>query len=235
MTIPLKDREALGAVRCLAGLRAAIQDELVWLRGITPLQMEDMSIRQLPSLHTYQLDEQERLFPLMGHTPVAKLPPLSWQPLAELIKVTLPASSLPGTVFRQHPVQLSLHTPGADAAAILTEWNAFYNWVINAPACRLERTRFALSAEVKVLVLGLPLIPLPGKGYTLQENMLLPEGLHFDPPMITSLVAQHLHVLQHAYILFDKEDHWQEIPYTAFQITTRSAVRLTNERRAHEQ
>src|SRR5690242_1303658 len=106
IVLSLTDKAALGAVRCLPGLQAAEEDGFIWLRGINALDL-DLRIRQLPAVHTYTLDAEDNLFPPGGLTPVSKLKPLKWIPVAEYITVKLPVSALPGRLSLQHAIRLT--------------------------------------------------------------------------------------------------------------------------------
>ena len=49
-----KDKAALGAVRCIAGLQAAVQGDQIWVRGIDDLT-KDLRIQQLPAISICRL------------------------------------------------------------------------------------------------------------------------------------------------------------------------------------
>jgi len=104
----------------------------------------------------------------------------------------------------------------------LTEWKTYAE---TAPETRLKQLRFAVSAEAKVLIYGQPLPNLPGKAYWQSGAMLLPAGFDFDPPLIGNLIAQQRE--QQAFMLFNADGNWQEIPLSAFEPAKRSAIRLT--------
>jgi hypothetical protein len=221
------DKAALGSVRCLPGLQAAEDEGFIWVRGINALGNIDLRIRQLPGLHTYTLDAYNNLFPPGGLTPVAKLKPLKWVPVAEYITVKLPVSALPGKVSLQHIIKLIPSGRSQEGNVLLTDLATWKTYAETAPLVRLQQTRFAVSENNKVIIMGTPLPALPGKEYVLQDTLLLPCGFEFDPPAISELVIARLDPSKESLLLFDTDGTWEKVPKNAFMPSTRSAIRLT--------
>ncbi|HEY1200471.1 MAG TPA: hypothetical protein VGE79_05800 [Niastella sp.] len=221
------DKAALGSVRCLPGLQAAEDEGFIWVRGINALDNIDLRIRQLPGLHTYTSDADNNLFPPGGLTPVAKLKPLKWVPVAEYITVTLPVSALPGKVSLQHVIKLIPSGRLQESNVLLASLATWKNYAETAPLVRLQQTRFAVSENNKVLIMGTPLPALPGREYVLQDTLLLPCGFEFDPPAISELVIARLDPSKESLLLFDTDGTWEKVPKNAFMPSTRSAIRLT--------
>jgi hypothetical protein len=220
------DKSALGAVRCLPGLKAAEDAGFIWVR-VQAGENPDLRIKQLPGLHTYTLDADDNLFPPGGLTPVAKLKPLTWIPVSEYITVKLPVSALPGKVNRQHTIRLIPSGSSQAGNALLTDLATWKAYAENAPLVRLQQTRFAVSEKNKVLIVGTPLPALPGKEYVLQDTLLIPCGYEFDPPVISELVITRLDAEKGSLLLFDTDGTWEKLPITGFVPSTRSAIRST--------
>lgn len=221
------DKAALGSVRCMPGLQAAGEGELIWLRGISANEKIDLRIKQLPGLHTYTLDEQDHLFPPGALTPVAKLPALSWQPLSQFITVELPVSAMPGKISQRHTIQLVPAQKMEPGEALLTDLVTWKAWAEQAPLVRLQPLIFAVSENDRVLIMGTPLPPIPGKEYILRDTILLPGGYDFDPPITAVLLETQVNPHKDAWLLFDSNGQWQMISKDCFVPATRSAVRLT--------
>lgn len=228
MVLSRADKPALGALRSLPGLQAADDGELVWLRGIAIAEEIDLRIRQLPALHTYELKDGELLFPPNALTPVSKLQTFNWQPLSQFITVTLPVSGMPGKITQQHRVRLIPCDTADKSDALLTSLETFKTWVATAPKMRLQVLRFAVSENNRVLIIGSPLPPIPGREYIIRDGILLPCGYQFDPPAIAAL----LNTDPDEWLLFEPDGHWQPVPKDCFVPVTRNGVRLS-EGRAH--
>jgi hypothetical protein len=233
IVLSVADKAALGTVRCLPGLQAAEETGFIWVRGIAVNDEPDLRIRQLPGLHTYTLDADDNLFPPRGLTPVGKLQPMNWVPLSAYSTVTLPVSALPGKIGQQLPVKLVPSRQLQKGNALLTDLHTWKAYGETAPLVRLQQTRFAVSEENKVLIIGEPLPALPGKEYVLVNGLLIPMGFEFDPPVISSLIGSQFNPGNDSLLLFNTDSTWDEIPKDAFVQSTRSAIRLT-EGREHE-
>jgi hypothetical protein len=227
IVLSAKHAVSLGSIRTFPGLKAAANNEHVWVRGI-PTGKPDPDITQLPAVKTYFMDEEERLFEAGTLTPTATLPALEWQPLLSFIKVTLPVSALPGVMVKPQRVKLARHAHMVESTALLTTLEAWEEYAATAPQIRLQHLFFAVSENAEVLIVGAPLVPLPGKAYTFNNNILLPVGYDFDPPVIAGLVATELNPDNDHLLLFHHNGRWEKIRLDCFVQATRSAVRLTN-------
>lgn len=226
------DKEALGPIRCLQGLQVAADASGIWLRGI-PVGDLPMGIQQLPALHTYWLDGEDRLFPLKRSTPVCKLPDLLWQPLAVFIPVSLPVSGLPGKLAEPYFPRLTATNIVKKAEGLQTSLHLWKQYVVDAPLVRLQPLRFAASRQHQVLVIGEPLPPLPGAVFWMQGNLLIPAGYNFDPPLAGVLASEVLAGEGDGVLLFDKDGSWQRIASDHIIPASRSAVRLIPEGGSH--
>jgi hypothetical protein len=234
LTLVEADRDALASVRCMPGLQVAVDEGIIWVRGIAAAAKPELAIQQLPSIHTYKLDDENRLFPIGNVTPVGTLKSLKWQPIRELITVELPPSAMPGRLGKKHEVRLTPSSREEKTDALITDLEIWHEYAENAPVVRLKPTRFAVSANNKVLIIGDPLPPLPGKAYSLRNNNLLPAGYDFDPPVVGSLIAASLNSSKDSLLLFNIDGSCEHIPLSSFVVSSRSAVRLTKARREHE-
>ena len=78
-----------------------------------------------------------------------------------------------------------------------------------------------------------PMPPLPGMGYSLKDDMLVPVGYDLFPPVIRSLVNERFNGDKQMYLLFYPDGSYTKIPLSALIPVTRSAVRLTAETFSH--
>jgi hypothetical protein len=227
LILAARDREALGAVRCLPGLRVAEAGGQLWLRGIPTDVTPDLRLRQLPAVQTYLLDEGEYLFPAGGLTPVGRLNDMHWTPLAAYIRPELPTSALPGKGVGRYPVRLVPSGRAEAGTALVTELAVWRQYATTAPEVRLQGLHFAASENDQVLVLGTPLPPVPGKEYWLTHNLLLPAGFDFELPLAAGLLAAKLNPRNDAVLRFAPDGRWEKIPKEALVPASRSAARLT--------
>lgn len=214
-------------VREMAGLKVGVQAENIWLRGIHITDQQSALLRALPAEAIYLADEEDRLFPETGTTPVARLPRLDWVPIKTFLPLRMPVSVLPSAINDKITLRLSqssIEMPGFALLVPLTYWKAYAE---TAPETRLRVLQFAVSGTGEALITGNPLPPLTGQFYWNYGNLLIPAGYHFELPIIADLVIGLLPA-QDNFILFNTDGSFQQIAKSVFQPAARSAVRLTN-------
>lgn len=227
VVIAKSDQDALGSVRCLPNLLAAVEGDLVWLRTGAMASQADLKIRQLPAQKSYTIDDDGKLFPINALTPIGRIPALEFVPIAEFVKVEAPTSAIPAKVEEKHAVNIVVSENTHAGDALLTTLDAWKHYAESAPEVRLLRLRFAVSKHNQVLIIGHPLPPLPGQEFWGKQNLLLPCGYDFKFPSLTSTIARKLSVDPHTFVLFDTQGNWDYILNSSFAPAFRSAVRLT--------
>jgi hypothetical protein len=232
--LPIKERDALGAVRNLLHLRVAEDGDLLWLRGIEADAGPNLRVQQLPVLNTYTLDEHGNLFPVGGTTPTNKLKELKWYPVAEYVNVELPTSALPGMTAERYKVRITASAREREAKALMTSFSVWEEYATRASELRLERLRFAVSENKDVLILGTPLPPIPGKEFWMHHSILIPCGFDFEVTLVADLLAEKLDPSHNSIFVFNADGAYEKISNMDFAPATRSAVRLTKKNLYHE-
>jgi len=209
LKLDIKNKESLGAVRCMEGLQAAEEGNCIWIRGINALLEMDKELLRLPATNTFIIDEENNLFLPGGLTPVA------------------PTAALPGKTNDKVKLKIIPSAIVRKGAAILTTLDVWKQYAETASETRLFATRFAVSEKNKVLIMGDPLPSLPGIEYWQTGNVLLPAGYDFEFSIMEEFVNKKLNENKSSVILFDKDGSWQKIDKSFFVISKRSAIRLT--------
>ncbi len=227
LKLDIKNKESLGTVRCMEGLRAAEEENCIWIRGINALIEMDKELLRLPATNTFIIDEQNNLFLPGGLTPVAVLKPLEWTSLTEFISVEAPTAALPGKTNGKISIKIIPSAIARKGAALVTTLDVWKKYAETASETRLFATRFAVSEKSKVLIIGDPLPSLPGIEYWQTGEVLLPAGYDFELSIMQEFVNKKLNENKSFVILFDEDGSWQKIDKSFFVISKRSAIRLT--------
>jgi len=227
IVLAMADMTALGSIRTWPGLLVATTGDEIWVRGIPP-DTTDLQLRKLPARYTFLADAQERLFLPGKYTPHDTLKKMSWEGVASFITVELPVSAMPARLGEGYTVRLSPTTATAEPFAVLTTLEHWKAYAGTAPLVRLQRLSFAACETGEVLIIGTPVPSMPGKVFTLRDNILLPAGYDFDPPAIGQLIATWSGTENDTLLLFHVDGQWEKIPGHVFVRASRSAIRLTN-------
>jgi hypothetical protein len=228
LVLARKDQHTLGAVRGIPALQAGVWEDHIWLRGIPVNGKTDLRIQQLPALQTWWLGQEGLLFAAGQLVPASKLPDLQWLPLKTFLPVSLPVSAMPGRLLHPQEAQLVPSSVEQPIVALLTTLEIWKAYAADVPAIRLQPLYFAVSGKEDVLVMGNPLATIPGKAYFLRDQILLPAGYDFDPPILSVLIKEKLALQDKGYLLFDLAAHHQLIPLEGFVPATRSGIRMTH-------
>ena len=227
LKLDIKNKESLGTVRCMEGLRAAEEENCIWIRGINALIEMDKELLRLPATHTFIIDEQNNLFLPGGLTPVNILKPMEWTSLTGFISVEAPTAALPGKTNDKVNIKIIPSAIVRKGAALLTALDIWKQYGETASETRLFATRFAVSEKNKVLILGDRLPSLPGIEYWQTGNVLISAGYEFELSVMQEFVSKKLSESKNSVILFDKDGSWQKIDKSFFVVSKRSAIRLT--------
>lgn len=225
---------ALGAVRVQAGLEVLVVGAQLWLAGRQAAALESDWCRQLPALARYRVAPDGLLTPQGAQVPTGQLPAGAWRPLRQYLQPELAPAAYAGELVRRCRIRLMAGTEPEPAAALLTTPTAWQQWGESAPGVRLERLRFAVSADGRVLVVGTPLPPIAGRALVARGPLLLPAGLVLDPPLLAPLLPDMIGLRDGACALFHTDGSYERIAAADFAAATRSAIRLTAGGRRHE-
>ena len=221
-----KDFATLGSVRTLGALQVAKEEQYFWIRGIAADNIP-IKVRQLPATATYHLDEALRLFPLGKITPVGKLKNLDWLPISKFVEVEFPKAALAGKTNLTQAIKIIPSENTQEGNALLTNLSVWKKFANEAATIRLEKIKYAVSETSEVLILGTPLIPIPGKEFWIRNHILLPNGFDFEYPILAEVIQQQLNPKKDGILLFHKNGTWEKILNTDFVKGTRSAIRNT--------
>lgn len=232
-TMAAEDAVHLGRCRTRTGWRVAVQGADLWLR----LPVEDAEARsrlnRLPCRQRYLLEGGgTALRPEDARLPTARLPDgLEWIELRTLLRPTVGGFALPARA--PDPVELApvRATAPRPAVGALLESACWRQWAEEVAAVRLAPLRFALADDGRVLVLGQPLPPLPGRPLVAEGPWLLPAGWRFPQPGDAARLAERASLGPRDLGLVHPDGTWERLEGGVFVTATRSAIRLSGARR----
>jgi len=185
----------LGPVRHWSQLRIAASPEGYWVRGLTAEQLESTEIRSIPFKKLYYLydGQSQLLFPYGGTVPVKKLPSmLLWTPLEKAMPLEHPSYNHNYFGLSEKlAIRLVASGQEQEPVALLVSVQQLGDYIQTAPAVRLEPLLWVIVDD-QALVLGRPLLPLPGKSYWQRGSHLLPAGLDFEWIVLASTLEKEL-------------------------------------------
>jgi hypothetical protein len=216
----------LARLRNIAGLRVAETNDALWLRagaGDEPLE------RLLAGLggERFVLIEQAQLVPWGLRVPSERLPPLTWQPLADWASVRLPVAALAAQVSLRQPLRLVRGGQEQPPTALLVEWRRWQSYATTAAEVRLRSLVFALSSDNRALIWGTPLPPIPGQQFAIEGGIAAPCGWSLTPAVGSNVVRKVLNLAEGDLALFAIDGTFERIAGENLVKASRSAVRAS--------
>ena len=174
----------LGGLRAWPNLRVAFADQQVWVTGFTAAEIDSVAVQTIPHTLLYY-QHNGYLFPRGSLLPARPASGQLWTPIARALPVELPA-------YNHHffglGEALSITLQPADteqpAVAMITTLIELARYVPTAPAVRLRAVQWAVLDHNRALVLGVPLLPVPGAPFWQKLDWLLPIGFDTTWPVL---------------------------------------------------
>lgn len=182
--------DLLGPIRHWQHLLMTVSGGVVWVRGLRPEDIGGKVMRSIPFARVLYLRD-EYLYPADGLVPLKKLPPgLSWRPLSKGLPLRFPSFNHNYFGIGE---RLAIRLVAADveeqATALLVSMEVLRSYAINASAVRLRPLHWVVLGSA-ALVVGTPMLPLPGRGYWQQGDHLLPVGYRFEFPILAEPIGR---------------------------------------------
>ena len=192
LEIDESNKDLLGPIRHWQHLSMTAADGMVWVRGLRPEDADNEVVRSIPFARVLCLRGDD-LYPERGLVPIKKMPAgLSWRPLSRGLPLRFP--SLNHNYFgigERLAIRLVESSEQQPAAALLLPVEMLRSYADTASAIRLRHLHWViLGAEA--LVLGAPMLPLPGKVFWQSGDHLLPAGYSFEFPVLAEAAGRRL-------------------------------------------
>jgi hypothetical protein len=220
----------LGPVRHWSQLRIAAAEDAYWVMGLTAEQLESTGIRSIPLKKLYYMrdDQPQLLFPIGGAVPGKRLPSdLQWTPLEKAMPLEYPSYNHNYFGLSDKlAVRLVASSNEEETVAMLVSARLLGDYIQTAPAVRLGPLSWVIVDD-QALVLGRPLLPLPGKSYWRRGNHLLPSGLDLELPVLAETLDRELNPDGSSWLMWDENNEYLLIQKMACRPLSISSFRLT--------
>ncbi len=228
LRVPLEHKDDLACIRHWQNLKLATADGWCWVKDFTAAQQDAVELKTLPYKNVFYLHGHQ-LFPAGSLLPVSNLPGgLLWTPIETALPVGVP--DLNHNFFGiqdEVPVRLVPAEQEWQPVALVADMDVLENYIIHAPAIRLQQLAWALLVPGRALVAGTPLLPVQGTTYWLCHDMLLPTGYHFEWPVLAKTIAHHIDPGGSYWILWDAAGGYSLVPRASLQQLSISSFRLS--------
>lgn len=221
----------LGTIRHWENLKIAYEGNVVWVKDLSPVQVDSLEVKSIPFKELYYAQDG-KLFLKGSLLPSRNLPSLLWTPIGRGLAVTLPAYNhnyfgLTGNVN----IRLAPSEKETESLALRVNINVLQNYIVTAPAIRLEGLQWTVLGAIEALLLGAPLLPLQGQAFWRRGDFLLPAGFDLELYAVSDDLSQLLNPEGDSWILWQEDGRYSKLDKQAFTPLSISSFRLTMERR----
>lgn len=225
LELPRAHSEWLAGIRHWDHLKIANEGDSMWVGGFSNAEIESVAVKSIPGKKIWH-QRDNRLFPQGSRLPFRTAPALLWTPIGRGLPLTLPAEN--HNLFSSGtpaPVRLSRSDAVHEAVAMTTTLKALGTFLENAAAVRLKSLRWTIFGGNSALVLGTPLLPVPGNAFWQRGNFLVPAGYDFEWPVIAGILQNKISLADSETIVWSTAGKWVRIPATAFRPLTIGSYR----------
>jgi len=225
--LPIEHARALGSLRLHAGIEACEHDGQLWLRGSALDEKLELQLRGVPGADRFEVQTDGQLLRPQSRVPTGRMPSGPWTPLARWLSVEIPCTLWPGGAERSVSLRLVRSPCEEEAHVLVLEIKHWLDYCTRAPQVRLNCWQFALRADGRVVVRGLPMPPLPGERCTERDGVAVPVGWTFEPTIDAAVLQGRLVLEPGDLALFAADGSWEWLRAGDFVRATRSAVRAS--------
>lgn len=225
LKISVEYKEKLAHIRLWKHLRVAMDHDTIWVRGILPQEIHSEEIKKIPFKDLYYVQDGH-LIKIGNHLPEQRIKiGWMWSPITQIFKVEFPAYNhnlfqVEGTI----KTELIPSDCMEKSVAVFVKKDIFETYVLQAPNIRLQALQWVIIQNF-VLVVGQPLLPIPGKTFWQKSNFLLPAGFDFSYGNFSVYLEEKINPKGENWILFTDEKSFISIPKQDVQPLSRSSVR----------
>ena len=217
----------LGAIRHWSNLKIGYEENQIWVKGFTLEQVEAVEVKSLP-YKTIFYEHQNKIYRQNSLLPDQPIPNVLWTPISRGLPVTLPG-------FNHHYFGISEKIevriiPAKEehaAVALITTLEKLQAYLVTAPVIRLKNTNWAILDGAKVLLIGTPLLPVPGEAFWKRKDFLLPAGFDFDLFILAEALNNIINPNGQNWIIWNPGSSYFTVPKNALKPLSLSSFRLS--------
>jgi hypothetical protein len=218
--------EDLGALRNWSNARIGFDGNDVWLKDLDFAQINSPEVKSIPYKKIYE-EKNGKLYPAGSLLPEGNAPSLLWTPVDRGLPVKLPSFNHNFFGIRKKiTMKLVASEKENTAVAILTSLASLKKYVEKAPAVRLQKISWVMIGP-KALLLGTPLLPVPGETYWQREDLLIPAGYDFDLYAMSGALNKKLNPEKNNWVICNRDQSFTLVPKNSLKNLSIGSFRLT--------
>lgn len=222
-----QDIEHLGGLRQWENLFLAFEENIIWLKGFSPSQINSTLVKSIPFVERFY-EKKGKLFPYHSTLPKGNLPSLLWTPIRRALRVTLPSFNHNYFgISEKISIKLVASQRERQAIAMQISLKDLEIYMSQAPEIRLKNLTWIIINQKEALLLGRPLLPLQGKVFWQNNDFLIPAGYDFDLFALSEVLNHKINPDNKNYVIWQGNSEFFYLPKSNFKALTLASFRLS--------
>jgi MoxR-vWA-beta-propeller ternary system domain bpX2 len=201
-------KEYLSQIRHWDNLKIATEENYIWIKNFTELQLASSELQTIPFTKTY-ISNNNLLFPKGSLLPIKKTPNLLWTPIERALSVELP--SLNHNYFDTNQtieIKLIASETEQKASILLVNTALASEYILKSSSIRLNPLQWMLINTENALIFGEPMLPINGKAFWQKSNFIFPVGLNVEFPLLENIIEKKLDLSNDQLIWWTSEENY---------------------------
>ncbi len=227
VSIKKKNKSSLYNIRHWENIMIASDNDYFWLKNFTEKQLSSIDLKRINSIKIYEI-KYFLLFLKNSSLPEKKMPfGILWNSLHKALSIELPNinKTTPHVAQLVEPTLIKANQEHTTVALLIdsTILKQQINKTLNSQFKDLTWT----IINDKALIIGSPILSLPGDSYYRIENHIIPNGFEFENLALLEVLDKKLNPNFNQIVLWNKKSEYTLIPKNAFNQFSRSSVKLS--------
>jgi len=177
----------------------AYEDEFIWIRGFSKVEIERTEVLQLPAAHRFMLRETN-LYRIGNQLPDRVEPSLLWTPIHRGLRLKLPNQNFNYFgIDQSHAISITPSNQAKPITATLIDLKSLQAYISTASNIRVQNLKWTIIDQQNAFVIGTPLLPVWGDEYYQQACFFISAGWKIRYQKMASTYQKSLP---------DQLDHW---------------------------
>jgi hypothetical protein len=225
--LPFENKDLLGSIRNWKKVSIAYSEKHVWVNGLNDEEIQSKLICSIPGIIRYALKDN-RLFLFGSKVPTAKMPSLLWTPIQRAMPLRFPKMN--HNYFGNYDdLQIDIVKSDVEhkSDAMTINLDDFERYMSKAPQVRTSNLKWCLLNKKSILIVGYPLLPIPGDVYWTLNDHLIPSGYTFNFENLSSRINGKINPENDQFIFWLKTGNFIPVLKTSLEKLSIGSYRST--------
>lgn len=215
-SIPKVYQDSVYNLRKYSNIKIAFESEIIWLRSLTKSNIESLNILKIPSIKRFYLKETH-LIEYGKSLPFMIEPTLLWTPIQRGLKIKMPKENF--NYFgldSSFNITIEPSSVPQKITASIVNLDSLEKYLETYLNYRTKTITWTILNKTTALLLGSPLIPIPGKDYYQADSFIIPAGWKLTHECLLLTFKKALKDELEYWYLIDENSHINKIKKSDF-------------------